>query len=64
MAFLVVGVGALRVVMMVVVVVMMMAFRVAAVGWAVMVCVSQLQDYWECDFEAIVERFGWMGAGR
>lgn len=62
MAFLVVGVGALRVVM--VVVVMMMAFRVAAVGWAMMVCVSQLQDYWECDFEAIAERFGWMGAGR
>lgn len=62
MAFLVVGVGALRVVM--VVVVMMMAFRVAAVGWAVMVWVSRLQDYWECDFEAIAERFGWMGAGR
>lgn len=61
MAFLVVGVGALRVVM--VVVVMMMAFRVAAVGWAMAVCVSQLQDYWECDFEAIAERFGWMGAG-
>lgn len=61
MAFLVVGVGALRVVM--VVVVMMMAFRVAAVGWAMVVCVSQLQDYWECDFEAIAERFGWMGAG-
>lgn len=40
MVFLVAGVDALGVVM--VVMVMMMVFRVAAVGWAVMVWVSRL----------------------